>query len=122
MSSRALWFTCVPLALLGWAGIVLLTALLPVSTATLAVVLPMLTLAATMTAAPLVWGISRRLKLPGLGERPVVALRVGFWCGLWITLCVGLHLAGWFSWLVAVTLAVIFGLVEAFLQQLTHTP
>jgi hypothetical protein len=122
MSSRALWFTCVPLALLGWAGIVLLTGMLPVSTATLAVVLPALTLATTMTAAPLVWSISRRFRLPGLGERPVVALRIGFWFGLWITICAGLHVAGSFSWLVAVTLAVIFGLVEAFLQQPARTP
>ncbi len=117
MSSRALWMMSVPLALLGWAAIVFLTAVLPVSTATLAVVLPMVTLAATMTAAPLVWSISRHFRLPALGERPVVALRTALWFGLWITICVGLRVAGSFSWLVAITLAVIFGLVEAFLQQ-----
>ncbi len=52
-----------------------------------------------------------------MGERPAVALRVAFWFGLWATICIGLRVTDNFSGLIAITLAVIFGLVETFLQQ-----
>lgn len=120
MSSRVLWVLSVPLALLGWAGVVLLTGALPVSPVSLIMTLPVLTLALVMTAAPLVWVVARRLGLPAVGERPAVALRVSTWLGLWVTICIGLRMMNAFSWLVAITLAVVFGLVEAFLQQWTR--
>lgn len=117
MSSRELWVLSVPLALLGWVGLVVVTALLPFSAVAALIALPTLLLAITLTAAPIVWLVAQRLKLPGLGERPVVALRVAFWLGLWAAIAAGLRLFDAFSWLVAVTLAVIFGLIEGFLQQ-----
>lgn len=117
MSSRGLWLLSVPLALLGWAGVILLTGALPVSPVSLAVTLPVLALALAMTAAPWVWAVAHRLGLPALGERPGVALRASTWLGLWVTTCIGLRMMNAFSWLVAITLAVVFGLVEAFLQQ-----
>lgn len=117
MSSRVLWVVSVPLALLGWAGVIILTGALPVSPVSLSVTLPVLALALVMTAAPWVWVVARRLGLPAIGERPSVALRVSTWLGLWITICIGLRMINAFSWLVAITLAVVFGLVEAFLQQ-----
>jgi hypothetical protein len=120
MSSRVLWVLSVPLALLGWAGVILLTAMLPVSPVALIITVPVITLALAMTAAPPVWVVAHRLGLPAVGERPAVALRVAAWFGLWAAIGIGLRLLGAFSWLVAITLAVIFGLVEAFLQQWTR--
>lgn len=121
MSSRGLWLLSVPLALLGWAGVVFLTAALPVSQTAVLAVAPVLALALTMTAAPWVWLVGRRLRLPTVGERPVVALRVAMWFGLWIALCFGLRMMNAFSWLVAMTVGVAFGLLEAFLQQSART-
>lgn len=121
MSARGLWLVSVPSALLGWAGVVFLTAALPVSQTAMLVVAPMLVLALTMTAAPWVWVIARRLRLPTVGERPAVALRIAMWLGLWITLCLGLRIMHAFSWLVAMTVIVVFGLLEAFLQQSART-
>jgi hypothetical protein len=117
MSSRGLWALSVPLALLGWIGLIFLTGVLSVSMATLAVVLPVLALALTMTVAPAIWVAASRLGMPVIGERPAVALRVALWFGLWATICIGLRVTGSFSGLIAITLAVIFGLVETFLQQ-----
>jgi hypothetical protein len=117
MSSRALWALSVPLALVGWAALIALTGVLSVSAVALAVVLPVLALAVTMTAAPVIWMVASRLGMPGAGERPVVALRIAFWFGLWATICIGLRLIGEFTGLIAITLAVIFGLTETFLQQ-----
>lgn len=121
MSSRGLWLLSVPLALLGWAGVVFLTASLPVSAPALIAVAPTLALAVTMTMAPWVWAVGRRLRLPAVGERPAVALRVSGWFGLWITFCIGLRIMDAFSWLVAMTVVVVFGLLEAFLQQSART-
>jgi len=120
MSSRVLWILSVPLALLGWAGVIILTGALPVSPVSLSVTLPVLALALVMTAAPWVWVVARRLGLPAMGEHPGVALRVSTWLGLWVTICIGLRMLNAFSWLVAITLAVVFGLGEAFLQQWTR--
>jgi hypothetical protein len=117
MSSRGLWILSVPLALLGWLGLIFLTGVLSVSTATLAVVLPVLALALTMTVAPAIWVAASRLGVAGMGERPIIALRVAFWFGLWATICIGLRVVDAFSGLIAITLAVIFGLAETFLQQ-----
>jgi len=117
MSSRGLWALSVPLALAGWIGLILLTGVLSVSTVALVVVLPVLALALTMTVAPAIWVAASRLGMPGMGERPAVALRVAFWFGLWATICIGLRVTDNFSGLIAITLAVIFGLVETFLQQ-----
>ncbi len=117
MSARTLWLLSVPLALVGWAGVVFLTAALPFSPTALIPVLPTLALAVTMSAAPWVWVIARRVGTPIVGERPAVALRVAMWIGLWAALCVGLRLMAAFSWWVAVTVGVIFGLIESFLQQ-----
>lgn len=120
MSSRALWFLSLALAVFGWAGVIGLTAALPFSPAALAAVLPMLTLALTMTAAPAVWVVARRLRLPGAGERPGQALRMAFWFGLWAAICIGLRLLGLLNGLIAITLAVVFGLGETFVQQWTR--
>ena len=117
MSSRGLWALSVPLALAGWIGLILLTGVLSVSTVALVVVLPVLALALTMTVAPALWVAASRLGMQGMGERPAVALRVAFWFGLWATICIGLRVTNNFSGLIAITLAVIFGLVETFLQQ-----
>ncbi|MEJ5200393.1 MAG: hypothetical protein WHX53_15845 [Anaerolineae bacterium] len=120
MSSRALWLLSIPLAVFGWAGVLILTAALPFSPAALAAVLPMLTLALTMTAAPAVWVVGRRLRLPGAGEQPASAMRIAFWFGLWAAICIGLRLLGVLNGLIAITLAVIFGLGETFVQQWTR--
>ena len=117
MSPRGLWALSVSLALLGWAGLGMITALLPFSVAASILALPALLLAITMTAAPLIWTVAHRLGMPGPGERPTVALRVAFWLGLWVAISAGLRLFGAFSWLIAITVAVILGLVETFLQQ-----
>ncbi|MCX7671569.1 MAG: hypothetical protein N2439_16055 [Anaerolineae bacterium] len=117
MSARALWLLSLPLAVFGWAGVIVLTAALPFSPAALAAVLPMLTLALTMTIAPIVWVVGHRLRLPGAGERPASALRLAFWFGLWAALCIGLRLLGVLNGLIAITLAVVFGLGETFVQQ-----
>jgi hypothetical protein len=117
MSSRELWALSVPLAVLGWVGLAVVTAFLPFSPVAALIALPLLLLAVTFTAAPIIWLVAQRLKLPGPGERPVVALRVAFWLGLWAATAAGLQLFDAFSWLVAITLAVIFGLIEGFLQQ-----
>ncbi len=117
MSARTLWLLSVPLALLGWAGVVFLTGALPFSLTGLILVLPMLALALTMTAAPWVWVAARRLRAPLVGEYPAVALRVAMWIGLWAAICIGLRLIAAFSWLAAITIGVIFGLMETFLQQ-----
>lgn len=116
MSSRELWALSVPLAVLGWVGLAVVTAFLPFSPVAALVALPLLLLAVTLTAAPIIWLVARRLRLPGPG-RPVIALRVAFWLGLWAATAAGLQLFDAFSWLVAITLAVIFGLIEGFLQQ-----
>jgi hypothetical protein len=110
----------IALAVSGWAGVIVLTAALPFSPAALAAVLPMLILALTMTAAPAVWIVARRLRLPGAGERPGIALRIAFWFGLWAAICIGLRLLGILNGLIAITLAVIFGLGETFVQQWTR--
>jgi hypothetical protein len=117
MSGRGLWLLSAPLALLGWAGVVFLTAALPVSATAMIVIAPALALALTATVAPWVWIIARRLRLPAIGRRPVAAFRVAAWFGLWVTLCVGLRILHAFSWLAAMTLLVVFGLLEAFFQQ-----
>jgi hypothetical protein len=117
MSSRGLWALSVPLALAGWIGLILLTGVLSVSTEALIVVLPVLALALTMTVAPAIWVVASRRGMPVMGERPAVALRVAFWFGLWATICIGLRVTGDLSGLIAITSAVIFGLVETFLQQ-----
>jgi hypothetical protein len=81
------------------------------------VFLPLLILAVTMTAAPGVWVLARVLRLPGTGERPGLALRAAAWVGLWVAISVGLQLNGYFNWVPVLTLAVVLGLVEAFLLQ-----
>ena len=107
----------VPLALVSWMGVVLLTGALPVSWPALALVLPLLAVAVTLSVAPLIWLVARRFSLSGAGERSAIALRLAFWLGLWVTACVGLRIANVFSWLVAITFAAILSLIETFLQQ-----
>jgi len=120
MSSRALWALSLPLAVLGWVGILFFTGAVPPAPLALVALVPLLTLAMMMTAAPLVWVIARRLRVPGLGEHPALALRVALWIGLGIAICVILRLVHSFSWAIALTLAVILGLLETFLQQLSR--
>ncbi len=122
MSSRMLWAISLPLALLGWAGLVFVTgAMLPSSTAALIVVTALLALALTMTAAPLVWLVARRFAPTGVGGSPAVALRIAGWIGLWGAAVVGLRLARAFDWVVLLTLAAVLGLAETFLQQVERT-
>ncbi len=122
MSSRMLWAISLPLALLGWAGLVFVTgAMLPSSTAALIVVPVLLALALTMTAAPLVWLVARRFAPTGVGGSPAVALRIAGWIGLWGAAVVGLRLARAFDWVVLLTLAAVLGLAETFLQQVERT-
>ncbi len=122
MSSRVLWIISLPLALLGWAGLVFATgAMLPSSTAALIVVTALLALALTMTAAPLVWLVARRFAPTGVGGSPAVALRIAGWIGLWGAAVVGLRLARAFDWVVLLTLAAVLGLAETFLQQVERT-
>ncbi len=118
MSSRALWGLSVPLALLGWAGVLVFTyALSPWAPLAPVGLLPLLALAVTMTAAPITWLVARRFHVPAMGERPAVALRVSAWIGLWVAVCVGLRLYQSFSWAVVITIGVVLALLETFLQQ-----
>jgi hypothetical protein len=117
MSGRALWAVSLPLAALGWTGVVIVTWAVPPSPLAYAAVLPLLALAVAMTLAPLLWTVASRRRWAGAGERPALALRVGAWAGLWVAACAGLRLAGVFNWVIALALAVILTLVEAFLVQ-----
>ena len=117
-----LWAISIPLALLGWAGLVFATGALPPSqTGALIVVPVLLALAMTMTAAPLVWLAARRFAPTGAGSSPAIALRIAGWIGLWGAVVVGLRLADAFDWVVVLTLAAVLGLVETFLQQVERT-
>jgi hypothetical protein len=120
MSGRALWALSLPLALLAWVGILFFTGALPPTSTTEGAFLFLLALAMTMTSAPFVWLVARRLHISGAGERPALALRVGFWIGLWTAGCVGLRFAGFFNWAIALTFAAILGLLETFLQQVAR--
>jgi hypothetical protein len=93
------------------------TGALPPSGLGLALSLPLLLLAVAMTGTPLIWVVARRLRLPGTGEQPALALRAGAWLGLWAAACVGLQVARLLSWTIALTLAMVLVLLESFLLQ-----
>lgn len=120
MSPQGLWKLSLPLAVLGWAGLALVTAFLPPSTLGMALALPLLALALIFTAALLIWGVASRLRLGDVGQRPALALRLGTWIGLWLTAAAGLRLIGQLTAVVALGLAVGFGLVEFFLRGLAR--
>ncbi len=117
MSPRLLWALCLPLSLAGWGGLVYYTAQIPPSESAIVLLLPMLWLAVSSTVAPPIWMIASRLRLPGTGQRPALALRMGVWVGLWAAACVALQFSGIFSWATGVALAVVAGLLESFLIQ-----
>ena len=117
MSSRALWALSIPLALVGWIGLFYFTGgVQPTGLALLGFV-PLFLLALTMTLAPWVWAVAHRLGVPGLGERPALALRASFWVGLWSAMAVSLRLLQAFNWVIVITVAVVLVLLEGFLQQ-----
>jgi hypothetical protein len=117
VAQRLIWIACAPLALLGWAALVLFTGQVPPSRSAYIVLVPLVAFAATFTAAPLVWSAARRLRLPGAGERPGLALRVAMWFGIWIAAAVAMMLAHVFSWAAMLTIAIVLGLLESFLLQ-----
>ncbi|MCX6032384.1 MAG: hypothetical protein NT169_24220 [Chloroflexi bacterium] len=122
MSSKMLWAISLPAAIIGWMVLLLTTGAVPPSSAVAwAIAAVLLTLAVTMTAAPLVWVIAHRLRLPGAGTSPAVALRIAAWIGLWAAMVVSLRLARAFDWVVVLTLAAVLGLAETFLQQVERT-
>jgi hypothetical protein len=118
VSARALWLLCVPLALLLWAAIVLLTAVVSPSLQAMALLVPLLALAVTVTLAPVVWLVASRIPVPGTGERPALALRFAGWLGLWVAACLVLVSLDVFSWMVAAALGAILTLVETYLLQI----
>lgn len=122
MTGRALWAISLPTAVLGWAGLVIVTWAVPPAPLAYAVVLPLLALAVTMTLAPLLWTVAGRYHWAGVGERPVLALRVAAWVGLWVAACVGLRLAGVLDGVIALALVVVLSLVEMFLRQVARRP
>ena len=98
MSPRGLWALSIPLALIGWAGVILFTYAVAPSMLALAGFLLLLGLASALTAAPLVWLVASGLHMPGTGERPALALRAGAWVGVWAATAAGLAYFGFFSW------------------------
>jgi hypothetical protein len=118
VSARIFWLVSSLSALVAWAGIFYLTGAFPPTPPAELVFLALVAVAVAMTSAPLVWVLARRLKVAGTGERPALALRVGAWIGLWAAICVGLRLVGSLNAVIALTLAVILALLEAFLRQL----
>ncbi|MBM4459787.1 MAG: hypothetical protein FJ011_18830 [Chloroflexi bacterium] len=119
MSVRGFWALSLSLAVCGWLGVVFVSGVLPPSVLGLIVLLPLIALAVSGTAAPFVWLAVRRLRARGIGERPALALRASGWLGLWVAACVWLRIAGLFSWVIAATLAVVLVLLESFLLQNT---
>ena len=120
MSPQGLWKLGLPLAVLGWTGLALATALLPPATLGMALALPLLALALTFTAALVIWGVASRLRLGDVGQQPALALRLGAWIGLWTAGSVGFRLIGQLTAGVALGLAIGFGLVEFFLRGLAR--
>lgn len=120
MSPQRLWKLSVPLAALGWAGLTGVTALLPPSTLGMALALPLLTLALIFTAALGVWIVASRLRLGDVGRQPALALRLGAWIGLWGAAAIGFRLIGQLTAVIALGLAVGFGLVEFSLRGLAR--
>jgi len=115
-----LWAISLPAAVLGWAGVVILTWAVPPTPLAYAAVLPLLALAVTMTLAPPVWTVASRYHWAGVGERPALALRVATWVGLWVAACVGLRLAGVLDGVIALALVVVLSLIERFLRQVAR--
>jgi hypothetical protein len=114
-----LWAISLPAAVIGWVALLLVTgAMSPSSVIAWVIAAVLLTLAVTMTVAPLVWVIAHRLRLPGAGASPAVALRTAAWIGLWVAVVVSLRLARAFDWVIVLTLAAVLGLAETFLQQM----
>lgn len=120
MSARTLWTISILFALLGWAAVLALTAMVPPSWEASVALMPLLAVAVTMTLAPLVWLAGRWLRLPGVGQRPALALRSAAWIGLWTGICVLLQFNRLFSWLLGATLAVVMALFEGYLRQTGH--
>ncbi len=117
MSPRVLSIMALPLAVLGWAAVLLFTAAAPPSLAAYVIVLPLTALAVTMTVAVPLWLVARALHVPGTGQRPALALRAAAWVGLWSALVVALRLASFPVLGPAAGLAVVLGLFETFLLQ-----
>jgi hypothetical protein len=117
MSARTLWAISVPLAIVGWAGLAVTTAVLPPSLASAALALFLLALAIAFTVAPLAGFLGARLHWGDLDRRPQRAIRLGVWAGLWTAACVALRTVDRLSPIIALALAVILALVEGFLSQ-----
>jgi hypothetical protein len=117
MSGRTLWALSIPVALVGWAGLFFFTGGIRPTNLALLGFLPLLAITMTMTLAPWVWMVARRLNVRGVGELPSLALRSSLWVGIWTSLAVGSRMARMFNWVVAITVAVVFVLLEGFLQQ-----
>jgi hypothetical protein len=120
LSARALWILSIPLALLAWGAIIVFTGVMPPSPMARVILLPVLALAVTMTLAPVVWMLARGLRLPGMGERPAMALRSASWLGVWAATCAGLQMWRVFNWGLALAMAAILTLLESFLLQVNR--
>lgn len=118
MTLRTFWAISLVLALLSWVGLLYFTGGVPPSDWAVIVASLILALAVAATSAPLIWLIARPLHLELIRKQPGAALRMGSWLGLWIAICTGLQLFKVFNWALALTLAVIFGLLEGFVQQI----
>jgi hypothetical protein len=103
--------------LAGWGGLAYYTAQIPPSESAIVLSLPILWLAVSSTVALPIWLVASRLRIPGTGQRPALALRMGAWVGLWAAACAALQFSGIFSWATGVALAVVVGLLESFLIQ-----
>ena len=117
MSSRALWALSIPLALIGWIGLFFFTGAIPPVDLALVGFLPLLALTLTVTAAPWVWLVARRLNVRGIGKHPGLALRASLWVGIWSALTLGLRITRSFNWVTVITVAVVLVLLEGFLLQ-----
>ena len=118
VTGRLLWIFCIPLALVAWGGLALFTGAVPPTARPAQFgALLILLFAVALSTAPLLWTLARRLRVPGLGERPLWCLRTAFWLGLWAAVAVGLRIFGVFEGLIVLAVGVCLGLLETFVQQ-----
>lgn len=117
MRTRVLWSITVLFALLAWLGLALFTAAVPPSPLAWAIALPLGGIAVAMSLALPVWLVARALRVPGTGERRLLALRAAAWAGVWAMVCGALQLAGVLVWGAAVGLAAVLALLETYLLQ-----
>ena len=82
--------------------------------------LVLIALLVTTLTTPLVAWIGSRLGQDSYRGQPATAWRIGFWIGVWASVCIGLQIFGLFSIALALAAAVILVMVEAFLRQMSH--